>query len=132
MGSKMNRKFYEIPYRRLLDKVKYKVEENGSIYKELNEAFTSKCDALTLETIEFHNKYSGERIKRGLYLSKNGKRINGDLNGAINIKRKYCGSEFEFTKVNLLNPIKIKTKEKLIDDIRCSIRNKANQNSVIG
>lgn len=34
-------------------------------------------------------KFSGKRIKRGLYKSSDGKLINSDINGSINILRKY-------------------------------------------
>ena len=33
-------------------------------------------------------KFSGRRIKRGIYKSKQGKIINADLNGALNILKK--------------------------------------------
>lgn len=36
-----------------------------------------------------HEKYKGSRIKRGLFLSSLGKALNADINGALNILRKY-------------------------------------------
>ncbi|MED4269298.1 transposase, partial [Geobacillus stearothermophilus] len=33
-------------------------------------------------------KFSGKRIKRGLYRTKSGKLINADVNGALNILKK--------------------------------------------
>ena len=41
------------------------------------------------EEVKKHGKYKGKRIKRGLYLSSEGKEINADLNGAMNILKKY-------------------------------------------
>jgi len=117
MGPKMNRKFYEIPYRRLLDKIKYQVTKNGSIYKEINESHTSMCDALMNEKIGKHDNYLGKRIKRGLFLSGNGTIINADINGAINIMRKFVGDSFRLTNTNILNPTKIKN---IKNAIRCS------------
>ncbi len=38
-------------------------------------------------------KFSGERQKRGLYISASGQKINADLNGALNILRKGIGKE---------------------------------------
>ena len=53
------------------------------------ESYTSVTDALSLESIEKHDTYLGERVKRGLFRSNTGKLINADLNGAINIMRKW-------------------------------------------
>ena len=103
MGRKMNDKFYKIPYRRLVNMLFYKGENIGINVKEVNESYTSKCDALELEAVCMHEQYSGERgpkeikskrkvtkIKksRGLFQSKIGVLINADVNGAINIMRK--------------------------------------------
>lgn len=38
--------------------------------------------------------FSGRRIKRGLYRTKDGRAINADINGAINIGRKGLGDEW--------------------------------------
>jgi len=98
MGKENNRKFYEIPYSKLISKMRNVFEETTEI-KEINEAYTSKCDALGNESIEKHEIYKGERIKRGLFSSSIGKLINADLNGAINILRKFCGNKYKKIKV---------------------------------
>ena len=41
-----------------------------------------------MEKVCKHEEYDGRRINRGLFISKIGKAINADLNGAINIMRK--------------------------------------------
>ena len=38
--------------------------------------------------------FSGKRIKRGLYEAADGRRLNADINGAINIGRKELGNEW--------------------------------------
>ena len=104
MGSKMNDKFYKIPYCSLLKKMKDKF---GTKLIFTEESYTSKCDALSLEEVGRKVKYSGKRIKRGLFESKNGTLINADLNGAINIMRK----RIEMTEIegkNIMNPVTIK------------------------
>jgi putative transposase len=88
LGTNTNKKFYQIPYRYILDKLKNKLENLGKQLIITEESYTSKCDALMLEKIERKEKYSGVRTNRGLYISGNGKAINADLNGAINIMRK--------------------------------------------
>ena len=89
MGNINNRRFYEIPYVKLINKLKNKLEAKGKELKMTEESYTSKCDGLALEEIKKKDKYMGKRIKRGLYESSKGKIINADINGAINIGRKY-------------------------------------------
>ena len=61
---------------------------------ELDESYTSKASFLDNDTMPktFNEsevfKFSGKRIKRGLYKSGNGILINADVNGAMNIGRK--------------------------------------------
>jgi IS605 OrfB family transposase len=88
LGKKINRMFYQIPYKKLLNKLRLKLEKNNIKVIETNEYYTSKCDALKLEKICKHEVYSGKRISRSLFRSGNKKVIHSDLNGAINIMRK--------------------------------------------
>ena len=61
---------------------------------------------MSLEKISKHDVYDGKRIKRGLFLSKTGKVINADLNGAINIMRKQLNL-LKITGEGLYNPKRI-------------------------
>jgi transposase len=65
------------------------------------ESYTSKCSALDLEPIQKQEQYQGRRIKRGLFASKEGKLINADVNGSLNIGRKAFGDEY--VKIFLTN-----------------------------
>jgi IS605 OrfB family transposase len=85
MGKKNNRKFYSIPYRKLISKL---FDKFGSRLIEREESYTSKCDSLSYEKICKHEVYKGKRLKRGLYSSGIRKLLNADINGAINIMRK--------------------------------------------
>ena len=67
----------------------YKCKRIGINLVEQEESYTSKCDALSFERIEFHKIYLGKRTKRGMFKSGIGKVINADINGALNILRKY-------------------------------------------
>jgi len=111
MGNKMNRRFYQIPYSKLLNKLTDNLPQYGIKVVINEESYTSKCDALGLEEVKKHNTYFGKRIKRGLFSSSVNKLINADLNGAINIMRKYfirIGYElFEITGHNLYNPRRV-------------------------
>jgi len=103
MGAKNNDKFYKIPFRSFVNMIFYKGQDNGINVVETNESYTSKCDALTDEHIGYNDNYTGNRSMRGLFVSgrldSKGKPaiINADVNGAINILRKYINhyySEF--------------------------------------
>lgn len=102
LGRKGNRTFYNIPYAKLLKKLKNKFG-NKIIIKE--ESYTSKCDALALETIQHQEVYLGKRTKRGLFCSSKNKLLNADINGAINIMRKVIN----LTEITgqIYNPIRV-------------------------
>ena len=108
MGKDNNRIFYQIPYKQFLYKIFRKFKNTQVI--EVDESYTSKCDALMFEEMCHHKNYMGKRIKRGLFKSGSGKLLNADVNGAINIMRKYCiKTNITFTKVtghNIERPIR--------------------------
>jgi len=109
LGKTTNRKFYQIPFKKLINKLKNKFGNNLIV---INESFTSLTDSLAKEEICWHENYLGKRIRRGLYSSSKKKLINADLNGAINIMRRYektyNDSDLEEIKgINLYNPKKI-------------------------
>jgi putative transposase len=96
IGKKNNQIFVQIPFEDLLKKISYKAEENNIAITIISEEYTSKSSFIDNDIIpeKFGNySFSGERIKRGLYKSKNGKLINADVNGSFNILRK-CIPEF--------------------------------------
>lgn len=41
------------------------------------------------EPIQKHGNYKGRRVKRGLFKTENGIIVNADLNGSLNILKKY-------------------------------------------
>lgn len=95
IGKVNNQNFVQIPYYKLRQILKYKLEEAGVMYVEQEESYTSKASFLDSDKIPSFNKeskkehkFSGKRIKRGLYKSKDGKLIHADTNGSFNIMRK--------------------------------------------
>lgn len=89
LGRFTNQNFVYIPFYKLFKMLEYKCKRIGINLVEQEESYTSKCDSLSFERIEFHKDYLGKRIKRGMFKSGIGKVINADINGALNILRKY-------------------------------------------
>ena len=107
MGKKNNRNFYQIAYKQLIEKLEEKLKCINKKMILVKESYTSKCDALALESIGYHETYLGNRKKRGLFESSTQKLINADLNGAINIMRKYVNLNY-INQTNVCNPTVIK------------------------
>jgi putative transposase len=91
IGKKNNQNFVSIPHSNLIDKIEYKAKMVGIEVVRTEESYTSKCSALDYEPIKKHEIYLGKRIKRGLFRSSNGTKINADSNGSLNILRKVVG-----------------------------------------
>lgn len=89
MRKKNNQNFVYIPFDKLKRQLEYKCKLNGIIYIEQEESYTSKCSFLDNETLRHHNLYCGKRITRGLFKTKENHYINADINGSLNILRKY-------------------------------------------
>lgn len=98
IGRINNQKFVSIPHAELVNKIQYKAEECGIDVIVREESYTSKASAIDLDHIPTHGKgdkkaFSGSRVKRGLYKASNGKLLNADVNGCLNIIRKEFGND---------------------------------------
>jgi putative transposase len=77
-----------------VEKLKYKLEAHNIKVKVVDENYTSKASFIDSDFLpkkylaDKKFTFSGKRVKRGLYLSKNRVKINADVNGAFNIIRK--------------------------------------------
>jgi len=91
LGRTNNQAFTNIPFYTFINQLEYKCKLEGINVILTEESYTSKCSFLDDETIEEHENYLGKRIKRGLFKSAEGKLINADLNGSLNILRKVVG-----------------------------------------
>lgn len=114
MGKKNNQNFVSIPYSLLINMLRYKIEEKGGQLIELNESYTSKCSFLDNEEVCKHETYKGKRVKRGLFLSGNGKVLNADINGSLNILKRGMKFGFDF-KDCFFRPEKIDIQKKLLN-----------------
>lgn len=96
MGKRNNQNFVGIPFETIKWYINYKSYMEGINFITQEESYTSKCSSLDFEQIKRHDNYLGKRIKRGLFKSGEGKLINSDVNGSLNILRKAV-SNVEFT-----------------------------------
>jgi IS605 OrfB family transposase len=87
LGKRNNQTFTQVPFVEIIEKVRYKAEEEGIEVELKEEAHTSKCSFLDNEPIEHREEYVGRRVKRGLFRSGRGKLINADVNAGYNIIR---------------------------------------------
>ena len=100
IGRVNNQNFVQIPYYKLLNMLTYKCEIEGISVIVTEESYTSKCSFLDDEDICNHEEYVGKRIKRGLYKASDGRLINADVNGALNILKKVIG-KFEYDSIKV-------------------------------
>lgn len=89
IGRRNNQNFVQVPFQRLVQMLIYKCNEQGVSVVLQEESYTSKCSFLDNEPIQKHSNYKGKRVKRGLFKTENGIIINADLNGSLNILKKY-------------------------------------------
>ena len=115
MGKRNNQNFVLIPIFTLRDKLESLSRRYGLHYIEQEESYTSKASSLDKDDIPIYNadnpdqrKFSGKRIKRGLYKTKNGHLINADCNGSLNIgfKSKHKGFG-RVSRVCLSQPVRV-------------------------
>ena len=86
---KVNQSFVSIPLSRLISKIKLKCLLHNIEFELVDESYTSLSSFYDGDKLEKEEKYQGTIIKRGLYKRNNGIIINADINGALNIYRKY-------------------------------------------
>ena len=89
MGKVNNQNFVNIPFYRLINLLEYKCRLKGIRFQTITESYTSKCSFVDNEEIKKHQTYSGKRISREWFKTKDGLIINADINGAYNILKKY-------------------------------------------
>ena len=95
LGKRNNQNFVNIPYGRLRDKLAYLCELNSIVFVKQEESYTSKASFWDKDDLPTYNAdnpkdytFSGKRIYRGLYKTVDGRVLNADVNGALNIMRK--------------------------------------------
>ena len=95
LGKKTNQIFTQLPFGKIREKLEYLCKRYNINYILQEESYTSKASFFDNDDLPTYNmdnpqtyEFSGKRIKRGLYQTKNGYLFNADCNGALNILRK--------------------------------------------
>ena len=96
IGRTNNQNFVAIPFWQLRQKLEALCSRYGIEYWEQEESYTSRASFYDRDEIPVYNadnpskhKFSGRRIKRGLYRTKKGKHlVSADINGSANILAK--------------------------------------------
>ena len=88
-GMNYNKEFVQIPLQRLVQKIEYKAKLEGIKVEKISEKYTSGVSALDREEIIKEKYNKKRRISRGIFVTNRGIKINADINGSLNILRKY-------------------------------------------
>ena len=95
LGKRNNQIFTQLPFGKIREKLEYLCKRYNINYILQEESYTSKASFFDNDDLPTYNmdnpqtyEFSGKRVKRGLYQTKNNYRFNADCNGALNILRK--------------------------------------------
>ncbi len=86
-----NQKFLFIPFGKIYERLEFLCKLNSIKFVVQEESYTSVASFFDSDEIPKYRKkteFSGKRIKRGLYETKNKTYVNADVNGALNILKK--------------------------------------------
>ena len=117
IGKVNNQTFVNIPYGKLREKLEYLCKLNDIVFVKQEESYTSKASFWDMDEIPVYNDdnpksytFSGNRIYRGMYQCANGKQLNSDVNGALNILRKSSVVELSFlySRGDVDTPVRIR------------------------
>ena len=102
---KRQKNFVQLPYEKLIHMLDYKLRDVGIKVMLTEESYTSMASFIDSDEMKKDVKFSGKRIHRGLYKTKDGTLINADINGASNIIRKVFPNAFDGIKGVGLHPV---------------------------
>ena len=108
LGKRTNQAFVSIPHQKLIDKICYKAELWGIQVILTEESYTSGTSFLDNELPEktYYNKK--RRVKRGLFVSNEGIKINADVNAAFQIMKKVFPNVFaDGIEGVVLHPVRV-------------------------
>ncbi len=99
LGKKKNQNFVNIPHSRLIEMLTYKAKLRGIKVIITEESYTSQSSCLDGDNLPKYGdkktKFSGKRVTRGLYKTRENKLLNADVNGSLNIIKKVIPDVFD-------------------------------------
>ncbi|NEO52192.1 MAG: IS200/IS605 family element transposase accessory protein TnpB [Okeania sp. SIO3B5] len=99
LGKKNNQQFVNIPHYKLIEMLTYKAQLRGIKVIITEESYTSQSSCLDGDDLpkygESKPKFSGKRVTRGLYKTRENKLLNADVNGSFNILKKVIPDVFD-------------------------------------
>ena len=114
-GKKVKQRFAYLPYETFIEQLQYKCQLRGITVITQEESYTSKASFLDNDDIPVYGetenpKFSGRRVKRGLYKTSDGRLINADVNGSYNILRKGLANSHQPLQMGnpLIHPLVVK------------------------
>ena len=119
MGKRNNRNFSFLPLGQLRKSLQWRCEDVGINYIEQEESYTSKASFFDNDELPKYIKpkdrdkdykvptFSGQRLSRR-YICKNGNILNADVNGALNIMKKYAINKSKAILLNKLEELRHK------------------------
>lgn len=106
--------FIQVPIKRIIEQLRYKLEYENINLIETEESYTSKTSFLDNEIPNKETIPRGKRIKRGIFKRPNGNYVNSDINGSLQILSKVISTRLlEQLRIVVssnglaLNPLKI-------------------------
>ena len=123
IGRVNNQNFVQVPHSQFISILSYKAKLKGINVLIQEESYTSKASFLDNDNIPTFKKgqivsdeekqFSGKRTKRGLYVSGKGISLNADVNGSLNIMRKYLKASSDdlispACRGLVFNPVKVR------------------------
>ena len=116
-NKKNKQNLVSIPFFKLKQKLQYLCKKYGINFVEQEESYTSKASFWDRDEIPTYGNndfseyaFSGKRIHRGLYQTADGRTLNADVNGALNILRKsnVVSLEALYSRGELSTPVRIR------------------------
>lgn len=111
MGKHGYQHFVFVPYQMLIKQLTYKCQLKGIKTIITEESYTSKSSFIDRDILPVYGDtkvtFAGKRIKRGLYKTKDGRKINADINGAFNILRKAIDNDIYNQSYDCFNVQKV-------------------------
>lgn len=120
IGKKNNRDFSFLPLGQLRKSLQWRCEDIGINFIEQEESYTSKSSFFDNDILPKYIKHKdrdksyvkpsflGKRIHRGMYKTNNGYILNADVNGALNIMKKYAINKSKAVLLNKLEELRHK------------------------